>query len=307
MRFVPLSFLTLLLVALSWLAPAEAEARLKVVATLPDLAAVAREVGGPDAEVTALSLPSQDPHFVDARPHLVLALNRADLLLLTGLELETGWLPTLITGARNARIQPGAVGYLDASTVVPLKQVPAGRIDRSMGDIHPGGNPHYMSDPRNGARVAKAVADRLAALDPAHRAGYQARAKKLAAEALAVAKAQEARFKALPASKRRVVTYHQSLVYLLEWLQLEQVATLEPKPGIPPSPGHIASVLGTMRQRAVGAVLQEEYFPTTAAKLLAQKTQATLVVLPGGPDFEKGQGYVAHVQALSDKIFEALK
>lgn len=294
------------------LAPAEAAlAKVKVVATLPDLACVAREVGGDTVEVTALAYPSQDPHFVDARPHLVLALNRADMLVLTGLELETGWLPTLITGARNARIQPGGpgglTGYFDASTVVPLKQVPQLRIDRSMGDIHPGGNPHYMADPRNGGLVAVALAERLAALDPTHREAYRQRASVLKRTLDAQAKAATKRFAALPAKRRQVVVYHQSLVYLLEWLGLQQVATLEPKPGIPPAPGHVATVLGQMRALGVEAIVQEEYWPTSVGHLLGSKTGARLVTLPGGPAFEQGETYGHYIGELAERIHKGLQ
>jgi zinc/manganese transport system substrate-binding protein len=303
MSFCRVLTLLIALLALSGLAPASALAKVKVVATLPDLAAVAREVGGPDADVDVLAYPSQDPHFVDARPHLVIKLNRANLLVLAGLQLETGWLPTLLTGARNGRIQVGSTGYLDASTVVPLKQVPAGQIDRSMGDIHPGGNPHYMADPRNGARVAGAIAQRLSALDPSHAAAYQARARAFQAQANALGAAQAKRFATLAAPRRQVVTYHQSLIYLLEWLGLKQVTTIEPKPGIPPAPQHVASVLGQMRASGVEVVAQEEYFPTAAGRLLAEKAKARLVVLPGGTDFEKGESYLAYVQGLADKLW----
>jgi zinc/manganese transport system substrate-binding protein len=200
---------------LAW--PALAEAKVKVVATLPDLAAVAREVGGPDVEVTALAVPTQDPHFVDARPSLVLPLNRADLLVLTGLQLEVGWLPNLIVGSRNPRIQTGTTGQLDASTVVPLKGVPTEAISRAQGDIHPGGNPHFMIDPREGARVAKAIADRLGQIDPAHRAGYASRAAALATAANALAVKEAKRFVGLPQPRKQVVVYHESMIYLLEW------------------------------------------------------------------------------------------
>lgn len=292
--------------------PAEAAwAKVKIVATLPDLACVAREVGGENAEVTALAYPSQDPHFVDARPHLVLALNQADMLLLTGLELEVGWLPTLITGARNARIQPGGpggmTGFFDASTVVPLKQIPRQRIDRSMGDIHPGGNPHYMADPRNAIRVAQAVSERLAAIDPENRAAYQQRATALKQKLEKLARSQPQRFAKLPAKRKQVVVYHQSLIYLLGWLGLEQVNTLEPKPGIPPAPGHVASVLGQMRTLGVSAILQEMYWPTQVGQLLAEKTGARLVVLPGGPAFEQGQTYEQYLTEVADKVYAGVK
>lgn len=307
MRFQPVLILAAVFTALFSLSPAAAEAKLKVVATLPDLAAVSREVGGAEVEVTALAYSTQDPHFVDARPHLVLAMNRADMLVSTGLGLEAGWLPTLLTGARNGKIQPGAVGHLDASTVVPLKQIPNQPVSRAMGDIHPGGNPHYMADPRNGAKVAIAIADRLGRLDPAHRQAFRDRARAFALKCEAIAKAEATRFAALPAADRHVVTYHQSLIYLLDWLQLDQIATLEPKPGIPPAPSHIAQVLGTMRTRHVDVILQEEYFPTTAGKLLAAKAKARLVVLPGGPDFEKGESYLTYVKAMADKVYAGIK
>ena len=299
---------TALLAAVLALAPAEAAlAKLRVVATLPDLAAVAREVGGPDVDVTALSYPTQDPHFVDARPSLVITMNKADLLILAGLQLEIGWLPTLITGSRNPRIAPGTPGYLDVSTVVPLKQVPTGQIDRSMGDVHPGGNPHFMADVRNGARVAAAMAQRLSQVDPAHAAGYRARAKALVGKCQAVAKTQTARFATIPADRRQVVTYHQSLIYLLDWLGLTQVQTLEPKPGIPPSPGHVATVLGLMKRIGVEAIIQEEYRPANPGRQVAELTGAKVAVIPGGPDFEQGQDYMSFIREVVDVVYPVLK
>lgn len=305
MAFVRLLTILALFVATAVPAPAQAAGKIRVVATLPDLAAVAKEVGGSDIDldVDVLAYPSQDPHFVDARPHLVIKLNRADLLLTAGLELEAGWLPTLLTGARNGRIQPGSKGHFDASTVVPLKQVPTTKIDRSQGDIHPGGNPHYMADPRNGARVAAALATRFGQLDPAHAAGYQARAKEFQRRALTLAAVQAKRFGALPAKGRQVVTYHQSLVYLLDWLGLKLVNTIEPKPGIPPSPPHIASLLTQMRNTGVSVIAQEEYFPTAAGKLLADKANARLVVLPGGTNVTQGQTYLQHIEGVADKLW----
>jgi len=296
----------LLAVALWW--PVEAaEARVNVVATLPDLAAIAREVGGEHVQVSAMAYPTQDPHFVDARPHLILYLNRADLLVLNGLELEVGWLPTLLTGARNGRIQPGTNGYFDASTVVPLKQVPQLRIDRSMGDLHPGGNPHFTVDPRNGALIALALAERLVASDPAHRAGYRARAQAFAATARDFAAAEAKRFAKIPANRRQVVAYHQSLIYLLDWLGLEGINNLEPKPGIPPSPGHVATVLSQMRQIGVEAILQESYWPTTASELLAKRAEAKVVVLPGGTNFDGGQTYLDYIREVVRRVAEGLK
>jgi zinc/manganese transport system substrate-binding protein len=301
--------LSLLTLGLVW--PGAALAKLGVVATLPDLACVCREVGGPDVEVTALSVPTQDPHFVDARPSLVLPLNRADLLVLTGLQLEIGWLPNLITGSRNSRIQPGGPGsqngYFDASTVVSLKQVPAQAINRSMGDIHPGGNPHYMIDPREAARVARALAERMGQLDPPHRAGYTARAAAFATACNQLAAKEIGRFAALPADRRKVVVYHQSMIYLLDWLGVEQSDTLEPKPGIPPAPDHVVAVIQRMRQEHVPLVLYEDYRPRAVGELVASKTGAKLVVIPGGPDFDGGQRYLDYVQVVTHKLFTGLQ
>lgn len=287
--------------------PVAAEAKVKVVATIPALAAIAKEVGGENAEVTSLSLPTQDPHFVDARPHLVLSLNKADLLVLAGLELESGWLPTLVTGSRNSRIQAGGGGYLDAATLVSLKQIPRQRVDRSMGDIHPGGNPHYLTDPRNGGKVALGIAGRLGKLDPAHAAGYRQRAVALSQQAASLANQQTERFAKLPAVERHVVIYHQSWAYLVDWLKLIAIGTIEPKPGIAPHPAHVAGLLKSMQDSHTDLILQEAYYPTKVSKLLADKTKSQLVVLPGGPQFERGESYLAYVRTLADKIHQAMR
>lgn len=296
----------LLLGGLLALYPLAAEAKVKVVATLPTLAAIAKEVGGDAVEVTSLSSSTQDAHFVDARPNLALALNKADLLVVNGLELETGWLPVLLTGSRNSRIQPGNKGYLDVSTLVPLKQIPQQKIDRGMGDIHPGGNPHFLTDPRNGGRVAVGLATKLATLDPANAAGYKRRASALKAEADALAGRQSKRFADLQVVERHVVTYHDSWIYFLDWMNLIAIGTIEPKPGISPDPGHVAWLLGHMRKVHADVIMQEAYYPARIGSLLADKAKATLVVLPGGADFQGGQKYLAYVQELADKTYAAI-
>jgi zinc/manganese transport system substrate-binding protein len=281
-------------------------AQLNVVATVPALAAIAREVGGDAVAVTTLSYPNQDPHFVDARPNLVLPLNRADLLIVTGLDLEVGWLPTLQTGARNGGIQMGTPGYLDTSTLVSLKQVPLQKIDRSMGDLHAGGNPHFLTDPRNGAKVAIGIAKRYAQLLPRRAAEFNKRATAFAQEANGFGTQQAQRFAALPASKRQVVAYHQSLTYLNDWLALRQIGMIEPKPGVPPTPPHVADLLGLMREQKADAVLQESYYPARFGQLLAEKTGAAFILLPGGPDADHGETYLHYLKAVADKIYTAL-
>ncbi len=288
------------------LLPTLAEAKVRVVATLPTLASIVREVGGNEVEVTSLAYPTQDAHFVDARPHLVIQLNKADMLVINGSELEVGWLPVLLTGARNSRIQPGGQGYLDASTLVTLKEIPHGRVDRSQGDIHPGGNPHYLTDPRNGGKVAIGIAKKLGAIDPANRGDYLKRAKALEAHAVSLADRERKRFLAIPAVRRHVVTYHQSLLYFLDWLGLEEIGTIEPKPGIPPDPPHVARLLSHMRKVHTDAVLQEAYYSSRIGKLLAEKAGVPLVVLPGGADFEKGQSYQEYLETLTSKVYAAI-
>jgi zinc/manganese transport system substrate-binding protein len=284
--------------------PRPAAARLKVAATVPDLAALAQAVGGDRVEVFSLTLPTQDPHFVDARPHLALQLNKANLLLLVGLELEAGWLPTLITGARNPAIQVGAEGYLDCSGLVALKEVPRTKVDRSMGDIHPGGNPHYLTDPDNALRVAAALVDRLARLDPAGRAAYAENARRFG-EALGKARARWTEL-ARPFRGAEVVTYHKSWIYVTDSMGLGIAATLEPKPGIPPSPAHVLSVIQIMRQRKVRVLLQEEYYPDRTAKLVAEKTGARLLILEGGTRVAQGESYVQRMDKLMQKLAAAL-
>jgi zinc/manganese transport system substrate-binding protein len=282
-----------------------ASADVEVVATVPDLAALAREIGGPKVSVTALSLPTQDPHFVDAKPSLMLKLNKADVLLAVGLGLEAGWLPTLQNGARNTRILPGGSGYLDCSRHVKLLEAAAGPIDRSMGDIHPGGNPHYLFDPRQAASCAKAIAGKLGAVDRANAATYDANLRRFL-EQLDRARAgwekQMAPFKGGP-----VITFHRSWSYLLGWLGLRSVAELEPKPGIPPTPSHVAAVLSIGRTSKVRCVLQESFYPDKTGRLVAKKLGGHLVSLPAGADVATGETYIEHMDHVIDALAGAMK
>ncbi|MBC7542748.1 MAG: zinc ABC transporter substrate-binding protein [Candidatus Sericytochromatia bacterium] len=281
-------------------------AKINVVTTLPALASIVTTVGGESVSVTSLAYPNQDPHFVDARPNLILPLNRADLLVINGLDLETGWLPVLRTGARNANIQMGTLGFLDASTLVPLKGVPLQKIDRSMGDLHAGGNPHFLTDPRNGARIATGIAARLSQLLPRQAAAFKARAATFAIDANALGAKEAKRFASLPAAKRQVVGYHQSWIYLNDWLSLNQIGMIEPKPGVPPTPQHVAALLGQIRDQKVTAILQETYYPSRFGQLLAEKTHIAFVLLPGGPNFNQGETYLGYLTGLTSKIHDAL-
>lgn len=296
---------SLLAALLLLLSAGPALAALKVVATLPDLAAIAREVGGEHVEVTALAPPDQDPHYVDPRPNLILPLNRADLLLVNGLELEVGWLPPLLVAARNGQIQAGAPGYFDASTTIKPMEVP-GKVDRTMGDVHTGGNPHYLLDPRQARRVAAALATHMAKLDGANAASYARRAQAFDARLAALAQAQAARFAALTAAQRQVVSYHASMAYLFDWLTLDAVETVEPRPGIAPTPGHTARVLGAMKRNAIRVVVQESYYPRKTSETLARLVGGAVVVLPGGTRFAEGETYVEHVEKIAEALYDAI-
>jgi zinc/manganese transport system substrate-binding protein len=292
-----------LLVAL--LVPARAYADLDVVATVPDLAALARELGGPHVKVSALSLATQDPHWVDARPSSTLELNRADLLLAVGMELEVGWLPRLQTGARNPRVQANGRGYLACAAFVKAVDVPAGRVDRSMGDIHPSGNPHYLHDPRQALACARGIAARMAELDPGNAAAYRANLAGFERRLEAQRAVWERRL--APYRGKPIITYHKSWVYLTRWLGLVEIAHLEPKPGVQPSPTHVAQVIRVGRQRGVKVLLQESYYPANAGALVAKQIGAQLLALPGGADFRAGQGYIERMDALVDRLERALR
>jgi len=265
--------------------PAQAAGPLKVIATTEDLGSIAREVAGDKATVESLSRGYQDPHFVEAKPSFVLKLNKADLLIAVGRELEIGWLPPLITQARNVKIQPGANGYLDASLTARILEIPSGQITRAMGDVHPSGNPHYWLDPENGKRIAKAVADKLAALDPAN-AGYFTQRYDDFQKRLTEA---EARWTAMmaPFKGTKVVTYHRSWPNFTERFGLEVIGYVEPKPGVPPSPKHTIDLIQEMKRQNVKLILVEPYFDLKTPNSIARETGGKVVVLPPSVGGEK--------------------
>ncbi len=272
---------TILLVTAVWLMGLWASpsvAKIKVVSTLPSFNDIVVIVGGEEVEAVALTKGTQDPHFVDAKPDLMLRLSRADLLIRAGLGLEDGWLPPLLTGSRNGKIQTGSDGYLDASSVIALKEISTTAVDRSQGDVHPGGNPHFMLDPRNGIVVAKAIAERLSQLDPSKAAQFKKRGESYSKELqtrISVWEKALAPFKGTP-----VITYHRSWVYFSVWVGLHEAGYVEPKPGIPPSPDHIAKLVNLMKQKKVTLILMEPYYPRGSAEQVAHQTGAKLLMLP---------------------------
>jgi zinc/manganese transport system substrate-binding protein len=264
----------------------DASAKIRVVSSLPDFAAIAKEVGGDKVEVTSLAKGYQDPHFVDGKPSFILDLNKADLLIHDGLELEIGWLPPLVTGARNSKILPHNIGNLDCSTLIlNILEIPTTKIDRSMGDIHPGGNPHYMTDPRNGILVARGIAERLKEIDPKNGSYYDERLADFTRRLSA--KIKEWDEKLAPYKGTQIVTYHKSWDYFIDWAGFEEVGNVEPKPGIPPSPSYVAELIGNIQKMNVKLVIAESYYPQKVSALIAQKAGATLLTLPsevGGRD-----------------------
>lgn len=278
--------------------------KLKVAASLPDLAAIAAAVGGDKVQVTALSSDLQDPHFVDAKPSLLLTLRSADVLLVNGMELEVGWLPPMIVNSRNRRIGQGSAGYVDASTVITKRDVQ--KADRSKGDIHPGGNPHFVHDPNAALAIAGLLAKRFTKLDGANAKHYKARAARFAKKLRYVMAVEAKRFAALPTSKRRVVTYHKSLGYLAAWLGLEVVAHVEAKPGVSPTPSQVGAVLKTMRRTGTRVVVQESFYPRKTAQTLARLAGGRAALVPGGTRFRLGETYILRVRRTASEIYNAL-
>jgi zinc/manganese transport system substrate-binding protein len=257
-----------------------ASAKLRVVATIETLADLCRQVGGDRIDVTSLSHGYQDPHFVEAKPSLVLTINRADALVYVGLDLEIGWLPPLVQQSRNVRIQRGQPGNIDASTGIKVEDVPNIPADqlRALGDIHPLGNPHYWIPPKNARGIARVLAQRFSELDVAGTAAYQAG---LAAfEHRLDAKEKEWDKAAAPLQGLHVVTYHKSWSYVAEWLKLQEVGYIEPKPGIPPTANHTAQLIELMRKSNVKLVIVESFYPSSLARFVAENGHARLVSAP---------------------------
>ena len=288
-------------------AGARPAAALQVVTTTPGLAALVQAVGGDTLRVTAIARHTEDPHYVDARPNHLVTLRSADLLVAHGLEYEVGWLPQLQVNARNPRIQVGGRGYLEVSAFVRLLDVPQGPIDRAMGDLHPGGNPHFTRDPRAMASIALGVAERLAELRPGDAEGFRLRGRAVHDELLTFAQAQRERFGRIPPDRRRVIAYHKSLTYLWDWLGLEEVATLEPRPGIPPNPQHVQEVRRHMQARGVRLIVQERFYPARTAQTLASLTGARLLLLAGDIHFDGGETLIPFFQRVADDLYTHLQ
>ena len=277
---------TLMGMAMTMLAllAAPAQAVLNVFATVPEWGALAEALGGDAVKVYVATNALQDPHHVEAKPSLIARARNADLVVATGAELEIGWLPLVLQQAGNPKLRPGQPGFFEAASFVALRDKPT-RLDRAEGDVHPAGDPHIQTDPRNIARVATALAARLAEVDPANADGYRARYQAFDARwraAIARWEQQAAPLKGVP-----IVVQHKAFTYLIAWLGLREVATLEPKPGVEPTTASLSEVLALLQRDPAKMVLRAAYQCDRASQWIAERAKVVPVVLPftvGGDD-----------------------
>ena len=256
---------------------APAAAALNIFACEPEWGALARELGGDKASIYVATTALQDPHRIEARPSLIARARTADLVVCTGAELEIGWMPLVQTQSGNARIQAGQPGYFEAVSQLALIEIPQ-RVDRSMGDVHAAGNPHVHLDPSNIARVAAALAERMAQLDPGDAAQYRARARAFLErwqQASARWKKEGAPLKGMP-----IVVYHKDMTYLIRWLGLREVGALEPKPGVPPTASHLSELLTNLGRDPAKAVVRAAYADPRAAQWLSERAKIPALMLP---------------------------
>jgi zinc/manganese transport system substrate-binding protein len=253
-------------------------ATVNVVTTTEDLASLTREVGGDRVNVEALARGYQDPHFVDPKPSFILKLQRTNVLVLVGRDLEVGWLPPLIQQSRNARIQPGAQGYLDTSLSARILEIPTGHITRAMGDVHPLGNPHYWLEPGNGRRIAQAIARKLAEISPEDAAFFNQRYADFDRRLAEAEKRWDSMM--TPYQRLKTVSYHRSWSNFAERFGLDVIGYVEPRPGIPPSAAHTRDLIQEMRRLNVKILLAEPYFDLKTPHAIARETGARVVVMP---------------------------
>ena len=264
-----------------------ARAALNVFACEPEWGALAQELGGDKVNVYSATTAQQDSHHIEARPSLISRARNADLLICSGSELEIGWVPLLLTSSGNDRIQPGSRGYLEASQFVVKIEIPK-VIDRALGDIHPAGNPHIHLDPRNIAKVAEVLAGRLAEIDPANASEYQKRADAFRQRwGAAIERWTQ---QAAPLRNVRLVVYHKDFSYFVNWTGMREVGSLEPKPGIPPTPSHLAQLVEQMKRSPAKVIVYSPYNNPKAAEFLSQQANIPAVMMPftvGGTDAAK--------------------
>ena len=298
-------FIRLFAVLLAGAASLPANAALKVLATTPDWGALTTELGGDKVNVYVATTALQDVHRVEAKPSLVARARSADLVVATGAELEVGWLPVLLQESGNPRVQSGQPGYFEAASAIKLLEVPS-KLDRAMGDIHPLGNPHVQLDPHNIQAVARALTARLSQIDPAQATYYAARGKDFEARWDAAIKGWESR--AAPLKGKPVVIMHRDQVYLCHWLGLVEVASIEPKPGVPPTAAYLGALVGKLGATPAKLILLNAYNDPKAANWLSGRVHTPDVVLPfsvGGSD--RARDLFGLFDDTIDKLLAALK
>jgi zinc/manganese transport system substrate-binding protein len=280
-------------------------AKLNIVASTPDLGSLAREVGGDRVEVTSLAKGTEDVHFVDAKPSFIRILNQADVLIEGGADLEVGWLPPLILNARNPRIQLGQPGRIIAAEVVRLLEIPTGPIDRSLGDVHPFGNPHFTLDPLNGKLIAGQLRERLCVLSASDCPVFTTNANRLADKIdsrLALWQKQMT-----PLHGTKVVTYHKSFSYFADRFGFRVVNAIEPKPGIPPSASHVRDLVTQMKGEGVKLIIFEPNRERKTPAFLSQQTGARVAMIPsmvGGT--KEASDYFALFDSIIQTILSAV-
>jgi len=264
-----------------------AAAALNVFACEPEWGALAQELGGDKVSVYSATTALQDPHRIEARPSLIARIRSADLLICTGSELEIGWIPLLLTQSGNSKIQLGSPGYFEASQYVARLEIPK-VIDRALGDIHPGGNPHVHTDPRSITRITPVLIERMAQLDPANAESYRSRGRSFLERwqaAIARWEQQAAPLKGIP-----VVVYHKDFSYFINWTGMREAGSLEPKPGIPPTPSHLAELIDQMKRAPAKVIVYSPYNSPQAAEFLSSRANIPAVMVPftvGGTDKAK--------------------
>ncbi len=294
---------TLIIVLLLFLVPARSNAAeaLAVVTTIPDIAAIVKAVGGERVAVESIAKGSQDPHYIEAKPSYMRVMNRARVLFYVGLQLEIGWLPLLVQGARNPRLV-----QVDLSQGIPVLERPTGPISRAQGDVHPEGNPHYWLDPRNGLIMARRITQELKALAPADAAVFDRNLKTFEDDLNRRRQKWEERM--APFRAAELVAYHKEWEYLAKWLGLSIVDYVEDKPGIPPAPRHLESLIQNIQQRKIKALLLANFTNPSVAQSVAEKTGTKIVVLTASVGGEKGvETYADLFEAITAKLADALK
>ncbi len=289
-----------------FMAPLPAVAQLKVVTSTTDLADIAGEVGGDRITVKHIGEGYQDPHFIEAKPSFVLQLRNADVWAFVGLDLEAGWMPLLLNGARNRKINPGGTGYVDVSRVIPLLDVPRGPVDRSQGDVHALGNPHYWLDPENGRRIARLFQRKFSELDPKNTSAYAANTRAFEEKLNAAERSWQPELAVIRG--KPVVAWHTSWRYLADYTKMNIVGFMEPKPGVPPSPAHLAGLIQTVKRTGAKVIIMEPFYSRKTADFVASKTGIKVLVLPPSVGGVRGlNNYVALMKSDIEKVAAALR